>query len=169
LVYNEKHNEANGEGIRDGVNDNLSWNCGIEGPTDDPEVEGLRRRQIKNFVTILMLSQGVPMICGGDEVRRSQRGNNNAYCQDNEISWFDWSLTEKNSDLHRFFQRMIAFRKANRALRRSVFFTGNTNARGLADITLHGCRLLDPGWNDPDARARWPSRSLVSSKNRTFT
>jgi isoamylase len=95
VSYNDKHNEANGEGNRDGVNDNLSWNCGIEGPTDDPEVEGLRRRQIKNFVAILLLSQGVPMICAGDEVRRSQRGNNNAYCQDNEISWFDWSLTEK--------------------------------------------------------------------------
>ena len=153
ISYNDKHNEANGEGNRDGVNDNLSWNCGIEGPTDDPEIEGLRRRQTKNFVAILLLSQGVPMICAGDEVRRSQRGNNNAYCQDNEISWFDWSLTEKNSDMRRFFERMIAFRKANRALRRSVFFTGNTNARGLTDIAWHGCRLLSPGWNDPDARA----------------
>ena len=82
ISYNDKHNEANGEGNRDGVNDNLSWNCGIEGPTDDTEVEGLRRRQIKNFVAILILSQGVPMICAGDEVRRSQRGNNNAYCQE---------------------------------------------------------------------------------------
>ena len=153
VSYNDKHNEANGEGNRDGVNDNLSWNCGIEGPTDDPEVEGLRRRQIKNFVAILLLSQGVPMICAGDEVRRSQRGNNNAYCQDNEISWFDWSLTEKNSDMRRFFERMIALRKANRALRRKFFFTGNTNARGLTDIVWHGCRLLSPGWNDPDARA----------------
>jgi isoamylase len=153
VSYNAKHNEANGEGNRDGADNNLSWNCGVEGPTDNLEVEGLRRRQIKNFIAILMLSQGVPMICGGDEVRRSQRGNNNPYCQDNEISWFDWSLVDKDREIFRFCQRMIDFRKRNRALRRSEFFTGETNARGLIDIAWHACRLSSPGWSDPNSRA----------------
>ena len=97
VSYNEKHNEANGEGNRDGNDDNMSWNCGVEGATDDPAIEALRERQIKNFAAILLLSQGVPMFVAGDEVRRTQRGNNNAYCQDNEISWFDWTLAEQNA------------------------------------------------------------------------
>src|SRR5262249_40572710 len=94
VSYNEKHNEANGEGNRDGADDNRSWNCGAEGPSTDPDIEALRNRQVKNFLTVTMLSLGIPMIGMGDEVRRSQFGNNNAYCQDNEISWFDWSLLE---------------------------------------------------------------------------
>jgi glycogen operon protein len=102
VSYNDKHNEANGEGNRDGINENLSWNCGAEGPTEGPAIEALRERQIKNFAAILMLSRGVPMFVAGDEVRRTQNGNNNAYCQDNEISWFDWRLTEKNHSLLRF-------------------------------------------------------------------
>src|SRR5438270_10811113 len=112
VSYNQKHNEANGEVNRDGANDNSSWNCGVEGPTEDQEIEALRERQVKNFLSILMLSQGVPMILAGDEVRRTQRGNNNAYCQDNEISWFDWDLSEKRSGLLRFFKLLIAFRKS---------------------------------------------------------
>jgi isoamylase len=104
----------------------------------------------------MMVSQGVPMICGGDEVRRTQRGNNNPYCQDNEISWFDWSLAEKNREMFRFSQRMIDFRKRNRALRRKEFFQGEQgkpNDRGLIDIVWHGCRLSSPGWDDPNSRA----------------
>ncbi|MHC5720236.1 MAG: glycogen debranching enzyme, partial [Nostoc sp.] len=98
VSYNHKHNEANGEKNQDGINDNLSWNCGVEGETDNPEIDALRRRQIKNFAAILLLSQGVPMLVAGDEVRRTQKGNNNAYCQDNEISWLDWNLAQKNAD-----------------------------------------------------------------------
>ncbi|MFN6535568.1 MAG: glycogen debranching protein GlgX [Nostoc sp. EkiNYC01] len=154
VSYNHKHNEANGENNRDGINDNLSWNCGFEGETDNPEIDGLRQRQIKNFAAILMLSQGVPMIVAGDEVRRTQKGNNNAYCQDNEISWFDWNLVEKNADIFRFFKQMIHFRKCycHSALRRSNFFTGEVNERGFADIAWHGCKLFKPGWHDSHAR-----------------
>src|SRR5208283_1996678 len=102
VSYNQKHNEANGEDNRDGTNDNRSWNCGVEGPTEDPVVESLRNRQVKNFLTVTLLSLGLPMISMGDEVRRTQFGNNNAYCQDNETSWFDWSLVEKHHDVRRF-------------------------------------------------------------------
>ena len=102
LSYDHKHNEANGEENRDGSNNNLSWNCGVEGPTDDPEIERLRNRQAKNFIAMTLLSLGAPMLLMGDEVRRTQRGNNNVYCQNNEISWFDWTLLEKHGELHRF-------------------------------------------------------------------
>lgn len=154
VSYNYKHNEANGEHNRDGINDNLSWNCGVEGETENPQIDAFRRRQIKNFTAILLLSQGVPMIVAGDEVRRTQKGNNNAYCQDNEISWFDWNLVEKNADIFRFFKLMINFRKCycHTALRRRHFFTGEVNERGLADIAWHGCQLFKPGWHDPHAR-----------------
>lgn len=148
VSYNQKHNEANGENNQDGGDNNLSWNCGIEGETNNPEVEALRWRQIKNFATILFLSQGIPMFVAGDEVRRTQRGNNNAYAQDNEISWFDWTLVERNRDLLRFFRRMIQFRKNHPILHRPRFFTGQVNARGLSDIAWHGCRLNSPGWFD---------------------
>ena len=121
VSYNDKHNEANGEDNRDGSNDNLSWNCGVEGDTDDRAVLALRRRQAKNFMAILFLSQGVPMILAGDEVLRSQRGNNNAYCQDNEISWFDWRLVETNRDMLRFTRELIALRKRHPSLRRKAF------------------------------------------------
>ena len=110
VSYNGKHNEANGEENRDGSNDNLSWNCGVEGPSDDPAVEELRNRQVKNFLALLLLSMGMPLILMGDEVRRTQGGNNNAYCQDNEISWFDWSLPEKHADIFRFTKQLIATR-----------------------------------------------------------
>jgi len=153
VCYDGKHNEANGEGNRDGNDNNLSWNCGAEGPTDDPAVNALRDRQVKNFAAILMLSQGVPMILMGDEVRRTQKGNNNAYCQDNEISWLDWGLLEKNAGLLRFWRRLIDFRKRHASLRRRTFFTGQGNERGLKDVTWHGCKLNDPGWDNPNARA----------------
>jgi isoamylase len=153
VSYNGKHNEANGEGNRDGHDDNLSWNCGEEGETENPDIEALRSRQIKNFTAILLLSHGVPMMLMGDEVRHTQRGNNNAYCQDNDISWFNWHLTEKNHELFRFWKWMIDFRKRHANLRRSRFFTGQANGRGLHDISWHGTRLSSPGWNDPNARA----------------
>jgi len=152
VSYNQKHNEANGEGNRDGHNDNLSWNCGHEGPSEDAAVEALRNRQIRNFITILMLSRGVPMILMGDEVRRTQLGNNNAYCQDNPISWFDWELTERNRDLLRFFRLMIAFRKRHATLHSDRFFTAEPDARGVPDVAWHGCRLHQPGFDDPNAR-----------------
>lgn len=110
VSYNEKHNEANKENNQDGANCNYSWNCGIEGPSDDPEIEKLRNRQIKNFLTILFFSVGTPMILGGDEMRRTQRGNNNAYCQTGEMGWFDWSLLKKHADIHRFTKQLIHFR-----------------------------------------------------------
>jgi glycogen operon protein len=153
VSYNSKHNEANGEDNRDGINDNLSWNCGAEGETADPAIELLRNRQVKNFAAILMLSQGTPMFVAGDEVRHTQRGNNNAYCQDNEISWFDWRLVDEHSDLFRFWKLIIRFRKRHPSLHRSRFFTGQMNDRGLADIAWHGCQLNAPGWTDPQARA----------------
>src|SRR5262249_11820189 len=132
----------------DGQDENFSWNSGVEGETDDPAVEALRHRQIKNFAAILLLSQGVPMITYGDEVRRTQHGNNNAYCQDSELSWFDWSLVDKNADLLRFFQRMIALRRACGQLHRVRFERGETNDRGLRDIEWHGCSLGAPGFDD---------------------
>ena len=153
VSYNSKHNEANGEDNRDGINDNLSWNCGAEGEADDPAVEALRKRQIRNFATILMLSRGVPMFVAGDEIRRTQKGNNNAYCQDNEISWFDWNLAAENRDMFRFWKGMIDFRKKHSTLRSRRFFSGAVNDRGLADVSWHGCKLNRPGWSDPQARA----------------
>jgi isoamylase len=152
VSYNQKHNEANGEDNRDGSDDNLSWNCGVEGETGDPAVEALRARQIRNFAAILMLSRGVPMFTAGDEVRRTQKGNNNAYCQDNEISWFDWRLVDRNRGLLRFWRSMIAFRKRFSSLRSRDFFRGQVNERGVADVSWHGCRLNRPHWDDPDAR-----------------
>jgi isoamylase len=153
VSYNSKHNEANGEGNNDGINDNLSWNCGAEGETTDAGIEYLREQQIRNFATILMLSRGVPMFVAGDEVRNTQRGNNNAYCQDNEISWFDWKLIEKHADLHRFWKLMIDFRKRHPAVRANSFFTGGVNQRGLKDVEWHGTKLYSPGWDDSGAKA----------------
>ncbi len=153
VSYNEKHNEANGEGNNDGADDNYSWNCGAEGPAD-AETEAFRTRQCKNFMAILMLSQGGHMITAGDEVQRTQRGNNNGYCQDSDIAWFDWALVAKNQDMFRFTKEMIAFRKRHPVLLRSRFFEGQNgpiNARGLLDIAWHGCKLDQPGWDDPNS------------------
>jgi isoamylase len=153
VSYNGKHNEANGEGNRDGNDDNLSWNCGREGPSDDPGLEAFRDRQVKNFAAILLLSQGVPMISMGDEVRRTQQGNNNAYCQDNELSWFDWQQVDRHAEVLRFFQLMVALRKTHPVLHRSRFFVGEKNERGVPDLAWHGCELNAPGWGDPGGRA----------------
>lgn len=152
VSYNHKHNDANGEVNRDGTDDNMSWNCGAEGETDDPQIEFLRERQIKNFAATLLLSQGVPMIVMGDEVRRTQGGNNNAYCQDNEVSWFDWSLVEKNQRLLRFWRLMLEFRKRHSSIHRPCYFTGVVNERGLKDISWHGRELDNPCWDDQNAQ-----------------
>ena len=153
VSYNNKHNEANGEKNRDGYNDNLSSNCGAEGPTDDPVVVALREQQIKNFFTILLLSQGVPMLLGGDEVLRSQGGNNNAYCLDNETNWLNWELMRRHAQMLRFVQKMIAFRKQHDCLRRSYFFTGTRHpGQDLPDICWHGIQLHQPLWDDADAQ-----------------
>jgi len=152
VSYNGKHNEANGEGNNDGNDDNDSWNCGWEGETDNPDIQALRMQQMRNFATTLLISQGVPMILGGDEIGRTQRGNNNAYCQDSDISWYDWTLLDKNRDLFRFFSRMIAFRKTHPVLHRPRFFTGEVNERGLADVSWHGPQPNNPGWEDPNGR-----------------
>jgi glycogen operon protein len=141
VAYNHKHNLANGESNRDGSDVNFSWNCGVEGPTDDPAVRNLRARQVRNFFTVLLLSQGVPMILGGDELGRTQQGNNNAYCQDNEISWLDWTLLEENPALHRFVKGLLAFRREHAQIRRSRFLTG-------AEVTWHGSRLHQPDWGE---------------------
>ena len=146
VSYNEKHNEANGENNRDGADDNRSWNCGIEGPTDDLEVEKLRNRQVKNFLTVTMLSLGVPMILMGDEVRRTQGGNNNAYCQDNEISWFSWALVAKHADVHRFVTLLIARRLLRDAEHERRRMSLNQLLR-QARIAWHGVRLNHPDWS----------------------
>jgi glycogen operon protein len=152
VAYNNKHNEGNGEDNRDGISDNLSWNCGAEGETEDKTVLALRRQQSKNFATLLFLSQGVPMMLGGDEILRTRHGNNNAYCQDNELSWHDWTLNEQNGEILRFFQQLIAFRLRHPGLHRRHFFSGEVNARGLADVSWHGCKLNGPGWDNPECR-----------------
>jgi isoamylase len=144
VSYDSKHNEANGEDNRDGSNDNLSWNCGAEGDTDDPAVEDLRERQIRNFAVLLLVSQGVPMILAGDEARRTQRGNNNAWNQGNEISWVDWGRVGANDSLRRFWKLLIDFRRRHPALRQEEF--------GGAEYRWHGCLLDEPGWNDPSSR-----------------
>ncbi|MCS6852564.1 MAG: glycogen debranching protein GlgX [Gemmataceae bacterium] len=145
VSYNRKHNEANGEDNRDGVNENYSWNCGVEGETDDPEILGLRRRQAKNLIATLFLSQGVPMLLAGDEFLRTQRGNNNAWCQDNEISWVDWTLASKNADFLRFVREMSALRRRHPALRRRRFFRGRgPNGDLEPDIVWHGVEPYQP-------------------------
>jgi isoamylase len=147
VSYDRKHNEANGEDNRDGADDNRSWNCGIEGPTDDPAIEELRNRQVKNLLTATMMSLGVPMIVMGDEVRRTQGGNNNAYCHDDATNWFDWSLVEKHADVHRFVKLLLARRLlrdvTHEQLRTSLtaFIAGATHA-------WHGVRLYQPDWGE---------------------
>ena len=145
VSYDVKHNEANGEDGRDGSNDNLSWNCGVEGETDDAAVEALRLRQIRNFAVLLLVSQGVPMILAGDEVRRTQRGNNNAWNQDNETSWFDWERAAENEPLRHFWKLLIDFRKRHPTLRRDSFLEDS-------DVQWHGCLLEAPGWSDLSSR-----------------
>ncbi len=145
VSYNHKHNEANKEGNQDGSDFNFSWNCGVEGPTDDPRVERLRNRQVKNFLAVTLMALGVPMLLMGDEVRRTQQGNNNAYCQDNEISWFDWSLLEKHADIHRFVKLFIRLR-----LSLDIFkYDRNLSLTQLlhqAQIQWHGRKINQPDW-----------------------
>jgi glycogen operon protein len=138
VSYDRKHNDANGEQNRDGTNDNHSWNCGVEGPTDDPTILALRRRQTKNALAMLLLSQGVPMLLMGDEVGRTQRGNNNAYCQDNDSSWLDWDLTERNAELLRFCRALIALRRAHPALRHGDFAGSGKGGSGGLELSWHG-------------------------------
>jgi len=145
VSYDGKHNEANGEDNRDGADDNRSWNCGVEGPTEDPDIDKLRTRQVKNFFTVTMLSAGMPMMLMGDEVRRTQGGNNNAYCQDNEISWLDWTLLAKRADVHRF----VSLLNARRVLRDVEPERRRVALNQLirqADIAWHGVRLHEPDW-----------------------
>ena len=151
--YNEKHNEANGEGNRDGCSNNLSYNCGVEGDTDNADITQLRRKQAKNVFSILLLSQGVPMLLAGDEVLHSQRGNNNCYCQDNDLSWIDWNLTQQNADILRYVQQMIALRKRHPSIMRRRFLTGKDIAgKNRPDISWHGAELNQPLWFDSEAR-----------------
>lgn len=147
VSYNNKHNEVNGEENRDGANDNRSWNCGVEGPTQDLAIEQLRERQIKNFLTINVLAIGVPMLLMGDEVRRTQHGNNNAYCHDDESTWFDWSLLKKNSALLRFVRYLLQ----RRSMRTSEHETTRTNLTEMLSksrTTWHGTKLNHPDWSD---------------------
>ncbi len=154
VSYSEKHNEANGEGNRDGTDDNRSWNHGVEGETSDPAVKALRARQQRNFLATLLLSQGVPMLLGGDELGRTQRGNNNAWCQDNELSWFDWE--HANGELLGFVRRLIRLRAAHPVFRRSAFLTGReTRGSGLPDVWWFrpdGRRMTRRDWQRHDAR-----------------
>jgi isoamylase len=153
VSFNQKHNQANGESNRDGSDDNLSWNCGAEGDTADPAFLSLRMRQAKNFLAILLLSRGVPLLLAGDEVLRTQRGNNNAYCQDNALGWLDWSPTAATHEMLRFTRQMIAFRKRHPCLMQGRFLTGRRRAgHHLADVTWHGIRLNEPLWQDPGAQ-----------------
>src|SRR5260370_3480661 len=151
VSYNSKHNEANDEDNRDGTNDNRSWNCGVEGPTEDPAVEKLRNRQVKNFLAVTMLSVGMPMMLMGDEARRTQGGNNNAYCQDNETSWFDWTLLVKHADVRRFVtllntrRRLREFDPENQRICLTQLLRG-------ANWAWHGVKLGQPDWSAPSHR-----------------
>ena len=160
VSYDGKHNEGNGENNRDGADDNRSWNCGVEGPTDDPAVDTLRTRQVKNFLTVTMLSAGMPMMLMGDEVRRTQGGNNNAYCQDNETSWFDWTLLTKRADVHRF----VTLLNAHRALRDPGQERQRMALNDLlrqSDITWHGVKLGEPDWRHSSHSVAFTVKSLM--------
>jgi isoamylase len=156
VSYNDKHNEANGEDNRDGTDNNRSWNCGVEGPTDDPEVNALRARQKRNFLATLFLSQGVPMMLSGDSVGHTQNGNNNAYCQDNELSWINWNVSETDQELLAFTRRMIALRKSHPVFQRRNFFQGRSiKGAGIKDIHWlmpDGREMTDEEWNNESAR-----------------
>jgi glycogen operon protein len=152
VSYNHKHNEANGENNQDGANDNYSWNMGVEGPTDDPVLLAARERQKRNLLSTLLLSQGVPMICGGDEICRTQRGNNNAYCQDNEISWYDWHLDERKLRFLEFTRQLIEFRKVHPNLRRRKFYQDrevyHSSLKDIAWYNVEGKEMNDSSWHE---------------------
>ncbi|GAA5177663.1 glycogen debranching protein GlgX [Niveibacterium umoris] len=172
VSYNGKHNEANQEGNRDGSDDNSSWNCGAEGPTNDAEIERLRGQMIRNHLCALLFAMGTPMLLGGDEVRRTQHGNNNAYCQDNAIGWFDWSLVQRHADLFTFTRRAIAFTRRYTVLQRRKFLIGqDMNCDGVADITWYGTDLNPPRWDDPQARTlcyRLDGGEIASAEGRYY-
>jgi glycogen operon protein len=150
VSFNEKHNEANRENNLDGTNDNYSWNCGAEGDTSDSDILQLRRQMVKNCACVLLFSAGTPMILGGDEFLRSQQGNNNAYCQDNELTWFDWRLVEKNADIRRFFEKAIALTRTYPILQRRKFLLGtDLDCNQVPDITWFDGNLNRPDWNNP--------------------
>ncbi len=163
--YNEKHNLANLEENRDGTHYNLSWNCGVEGPSDDPEIEALRHRQVKNYLAFVLLSMGTPMLLMGDEVRRTQLGNNNGYCQDNKISWFDWSQVEPHAELRRFIKLLITFRQRYITNR---YERGLSLSEALQDthITWHGTKLNQPDWG-PDSHCLALTVTTSSGKHQT--
>jgi glycogen operon protein len=155
VSYNEKHNEANGEDNNDGESHNRSWNCGAEGPTDNPGIIALRQKQKRNFLTTLFISQGVPMIVAGDEIGRTQKGNNNAYCQDNEISWLDWTSADK--ELLEFTRRIIALRNGHPVFRRRRWFQGNAirgiNVEDIAWFLPNGGEMSEENWNHDYAKS----------------
>jgi isoamylase len=157
VSYNHKHNEANGEDNRDGADDNRSWNCGAEGPTDDPAVNDLRARQRRNLISTLLLSQGVPMLLGGDEIGRTQGGNNNAYCQDDPISWVDWKRAEQFSELAAFTGAVSEFRRAHPVFRRRRFFAGRPaegdRLRDIVWFSGSGTEMTDEDWGAPVGRS----------------
>jgi glycogen operon protein len=155
VSYNEKHNEANGEENRDGENNNLSWNCGVEGPTDDPAIDALRRQQMRNILATLLLSQGVPMISHGDEIGRTQHGNNNAYCQDNEITWLDWNLTDAQKGLLDFTRQLVQLRLSEPVLRRRKYFQGRSirGGKDVAWLAPDGREMTDDAWSSEFVRS----------------
>jgi glycogen operon protein len=149
VSYNGKHNDANGEYNNDGTNDNDSWNCGAEGWTEDPGINALRSRQMRNAIAMLMVSQGVPMLLMGDELGRSQNGNNNTYCHDNELNWLNWDLLNTNRDLFNFVSHCINFRKAHPVFRNRYHLQNRDYVgSGYADITWHGVRAWDADWSE---------------------
>jgi isoamylase len=156
VSYNQKHNEANLEDNRDGESNNQSWNCGFEGPSDDPVIKALRAQQMRNFLATLLLSQGVPMLRSGDEMGHTQRGNNNAYCQDNEISWVGWNLTRESLDLLNFVRHLLQMRKNHPSFRRRRFFQGRpislTAMKDLTWLTPDGHEMTDEEWSSSSAR-----------------
>ena len=159
VSYNQKHNEANGEDNRDGADDNSSWNCGVEGPADDPGVEALRTRQVKNFLAIELLSAGTPMLLMGDEARRTQRGNNNAYCQDTDLNWFDWTLVDRHADVRRFVKALVEFRHRRDVVTEEVALSLN-QLLGRAQIEWHGVLLNQPDWSEQSHSLAFTLKSL---------
>jgi glycogen operon protein len=156
VTYDKKHNELNGDDNRDGDNNNQSWNCGVEGPTDEPKINALRDRQRRNFLMTLFLSQGVPMLSGGDEWGRTQNGNNNAYCQDNEISWFNWERDEKQNQFVEFTRKLIQLRKDHPVFRRPKFFQGRrirgSETRDVMWFNPGGSEMSEEEWTSPFVR-----------------
>jgi glycogen operon protein len=172
VSYDHKHNEANGEGNRDGTENNLSWNCGVEGPAADPAIRALRARQMRNFLTTLLVSQGVPMLLAGDEVARTQKGNNNAYCQDNELSWHPWELDRLQEQMLEWTRRVIALRKAHPILRRSLYFRDLPPRAGERDILWlrpEGSEMSVEEWNNRSTRALgvWLSGTPSDQRDRS--